>query len=108
MKFAENIRGRRKALGLTQDELSQMTGIAQTHISRYELGLSEPTSGNLLAIAEALQVSADWLLGRADYPPDLPHQYGELSELEQQIVREFRTKSPERQPTIIEIVRLAQ
>lgn len=108
MKFADNVRGRRKALGLSQDELAEMTGITQTHISRYEMGQAEPTAGNLLALADALQVSADWLLGRLDYPPDMPTQYGELSEIEQEALRTLRSKSPERQQAMIEIMRIAK
>jgi transcriptional regulator with XRE-family HTH domain len=105
--FAERMRARRLALDMSQVQLGKLTGIAQNQISRFELGQSDPTASTLMVLASTLHVSIDWLLGREDYPPDLPHQYGELNELEQQALRAFRSKSPERQPAVIEIIRLA-
>jgi len=38
--FGQWVRGRREIIGLSQSELSQRTGIAQSHISAYETGRS--------------------------------------------------------------------
>ena len=45
---------RRKALGLTQQELAEKTGIDQAVISRIESGRANPTLGTLDALAEGV------------------------------------------------------
>lgn len=52
--------------GITQRELSEKVGISEVSMSRYCAGTRIPTAENLLAIAFALQVSTDYLLGLAD------------------------------------------
>lgn len=51
---------------LTQKDAASRVGIAQQHWARYESGAVEPKIGVLVHIAEAFQVSADWLLGLTD------------------------------------------
>lgn len=68
-----NLRKLRKALGVTQRQLQDMTGIQQTNISRFEMGKLSFTIGNFVRIAEVLGTSVDYLLERTDvaapYPP---------------------------------------
>jgi ribosome-binding protein aMBF1 (putative translation factor) len=44
----------RKARGLTQPDLSALTGIQQAEISRIERGAGNPTAATLLRLADAL------------------------------------------------------
>lgn len=44
-----------------------MLGISQPSYIRYENGTSEPTLENLVKIAEILDVSTDYLLGKSEY-----------------------------------------
>jgi ribosome-binding protein aMBF1 (putative translation factor) len=44
----------RKARGLTQPDLSALTGIQQSEISRIERGAGNPTAATLLRLADAL------------------------------------------------------
>ncbi|MBN2619355.1 MAG: helix-turn-helix transcriptional regulator [Spirochaetales bacterium] len=53
----------RKEKKLTQQELSQLSGVPQQSISRYEKGSRNADSENLKKLALALRVSADDLLG---------------------------------------------
>lgn len=48
------LRSRRKALGLTQEELGQRAGLAAKHISRIENGTHEPKVSTLFALVSAL------------------------------------------------------
>jgi transcriptional regulator with XRE-family HTH domain len=57
---------RRKALGLTQDQLADMAGVTQKAISLYELGLREPAAAKQLMIAAALACSVGDLWQHAD------------------------------------------
>lgn len=52
----EGIREAREAAGLTQAELSQQSGLPQSHISRLEQGKHSPTARTLEKIATALKL----------------------------------------------------
>ena len=65
--FQERLKQERKALKLTQRDFAQKLGITQPSYIRYENGTSQPTLETLVAIADVLEVSIDYLLGRNDY-----------------------------------------
>lgn len=48
--------------GLTQEQLAEMVGLTPTHISVLERGAKPPKFNTFIAIANALNVSADELL----------------------------------------------
>lgn len=60
--FGENVRARRLALGWTQADLSEKTGIGQKEISEIELGRHAPTLKTVEKIASALEIDASKLL----------------------------------------------
>jgi len=102
--FAQRVKSRREELGINQHGLAVMTEISQAQISRYEKGDSEPTATAIVALAQVLNTSTDWLLG---VTAEHPQQTEGLTELEARVLRFFRSKSPERQPIVAEIMRLA-
>ena len=57
MKIGNNIKKYRKLKKLTQQQLSEMVGISQNTIRRYELGQREANYEMLKRIAEALNIS---------------------------------------------------
>lgn len=59
--FAKRLKEVRKTAGISQTELSDKAGIHHMHISRYERGVSKPSAENLRKLADALDVSADFL-----------------------------------------------
>ncbi len=59
--FPERLRKLRIQKGLSQIELSKLAKIHNTHISRYERGESKPTAKYLKFLANALEVSTDYL-----------------------------------------------
>lgn len=64
----------RKALeekGITQRELSKITGIRASSISEYLTGKYEPKQDKIYLMAKALHVSPGWLMGY-DNPPTSP------------------------------------
>lgn len=101
MTLGERLKTRRTELGYSQHELSEMSGVSQVQISRYEVDANMPTSDAIIRLAKTLGVSADWLLGLTD-------EVGEdgLTEIERQALAFFRAKSPTRQPVVLEILRL--
>jgi transcriptional regulator with XRE-family HTH domain len=53
-QIAEQVSGQRKARGLSQKELAELTGTTQSAIARLESGGRPPRIDTLLRIAEAL------------------------------------------------------
>ncbi|OLU22198.1 transcriptional regulator [Pseudomonas sp. PA15(2017)] len=93
MSFSQRVVELRKQLGLTQQALSDATGIHVQQIKRYEAGSSLPTADALKKLAIALQVTSDFLLFEANErgPDDrLRYQFeaiSRMSEEEQELVR---------------------
>lgn len=54
----------RERAGLSQMELAERIGVAQSSMSEYETGKRDPKSNMLERIADACNVSVDFLLGR--------------------------------------------
>jgi len=52
--------------GLTQTELAARAGTTQAQISRWETAAGVPLGASVLSLAQALCVSADYLLGLED------------------------------------------
>lgn len=69
----ENLKARRKAAGLSQEELAIRLHVVRQTISKWEKGLSVPDAEMLIRIAEVFEVSVSELLGagfesRAEQP----------------------------------------
>ncbi|MEO7404094.1 MAG: helix-turn-helix transcriptional regulator [Burkholderiales bacterium] len=62
MSFAQRLLGLRRERGLTQQGLSDATGIHVQQIKRYEAGTSQPSAEALKRIAKSFAVTTDWLL----------------------------------------------
>lgn len=56
----------REVRKLSQSVLGRLAGCGQEKISAYESGKHRPQYQTLVHLADALQVSADYLLGRTD------------------------------------------
>lgn len=59
---------KRKKLKFTQEALAIKVNLTKAAISNYENGFSSPSNETLVAIADALGVTTDYLLGRTDDP----------------------------------------
>ena len=79
----------RNQRGLSQRELARLSGLGETQIHKYENGQSDPSSTNLSLIADQLNVSSDYLLGRTDVPNGYAGD-GTLSDEERTIIETFR------------------
>ena len=71
MQIGSHVRARRKALGLSQQDLATELGVKHQHVSRIELGDATPSLEMLLRVSRKLGVSTDYLLtGQQTAPPD--------------------------------------
>lgn len=57
VSFAENLRRRRKELGLSQEQLGARANIQMADISRYESGSRDPRITTVARLADALEVN---------------------------------------------------
>lgn len=64
----DRLRIAREKRGLTQRDLSRLTGLSINQIHRYENGIADPSTPILSAIANQLAVTTDYLLGLSDIP----------------------------------------
>lgn len=60
--LGERIKGRRKILGMSQKQLSEVSGIGQSSISRYETGDGGITLDYILKLAETLECTPLYLV----------------------------------------------
>lgn len=66
--FAMSLRRMLEKMGTTQGELAAHIGVTPQTVSQYCNGTSEPSFDNLVKIADWLNVSTDYLLGRTNDP----------------------------------------
>lgn len=60
--FRENVRRRRKELGLTQQEVAEKLGVARPQVAQAEAGMNSPTLDMVERYAKALECPALTLL----------------------------------------------
>ena len=66
--LSERLRQLRKTRGLTQEDLAKKVNTKKTTISNYETGYSTPSNEMLSDLADVLNTTTDYLLGRTkDY-----------------------------------------
>lgn len=63
--------------GMTQSELSRLTGIRVSSISDYLRGVYEAKQDKVFLLADALRVNSQWLMG-LDTPREWPAQEGSM------------------------------
>lgn len=61
-QFARNLRRRRQAAGLSQEQLADRTGLHPTEISRLERAAREPRLGTMLKLAKGLDIGIEKLI----------------------------------------------
>jgi transcriptional regulator with XRE-family HTH domain len=66
--FPQRLKASRKLRKMNQDCLAARSGLQRSVISRFESGSHTPSFNNLNRLADALTVTADYLLGRAEKP----------------------------------------
>lgn len=84
MFHADRLRKWRKKRGLTMAGLAAKINTSKGTISNYENGHSTPPNESLVALADALNVTTDYLLGRTNNPQALleTHQRNFIDKLD--------------------------
>ena len=93
--FRKRLQEARNRRGLSQDGLAKKTNLQPSAISHFETGARKPSFDNLKRLSDALEVTADYLLGRTDEPDGviegdtLYRDYENLTSDEREIARDF-------------------
>lgn len=66
-EFPRRLRKLREQEGKSRIVLSQLCGLTDSAIRRYERGEIKPNVDSVVAIADYFHVSVDYLLGRTNY-----------------------------------------
>lgn len=66
MDFSVRIAAVRKKMGLSQEEFSELVGMSRRTVAAWESGDRTPSFSTLSFVADRLNVSVDYLLGRTD------------------------------------------
>ena len=67
-RFSDRLRRARELRGLTQGKLAECAATHESSIAHYENGSRAPSSRALRRLADCLDVTTDYLLGRSDHP----------------------------------------
>jgi transcriptional regulator with XRE-family HTH domain len=65
--IGNNIRRRRRQLGLTQVELAERVDKHRAHVGYWETARHKPQQRHLAMLAQALEVTEDWLQADHDH-----------------------------------------
>lgn len=95
--FPERLQKSRDLRQLSKAALAEKAGLPASSISHFEAGSRKPSFDNLRKLAQALNVSTDYLLGRADdllddaaAPADpLYRDFKKLSDGDRELARDF-------------------
>lgn len=71
-EFSARLRYAREELRkISQGKLAELTGFKPAAISHFETSTRKPSFDNLKRLADALEVTTDFLLGRVDNPEEI-------------------------------------
>jgi transcriptional regulator with XRE-family HTH domain len=93
--FAERLRAARDLRGYSQGALAERANMPPTSIAHFESGSRKPSFDTLRRLANALEVTTDYLLGRVDQPElaeagdPLFRDVGKLSGRDRELAKDF-------------------
>ena len=93
--FQERLKKAREIRRLSQGDLATKAGMPASSIAHFEAGSRKPSFDSLRRVANALEMTTDYLLGRAE-DPDLAQagdplfrDIGKLSDDDREIAKDF-------------------
>lgn len=110
--FTERLRQLRKQAGLSQQELADKMQVTKQTISQYERNVRKPDYDTILVFCDLFNVSADYLLGKADVTIRLLNSDelemlsggNRLSDDEQLLIQTFKALNKQGKEKIIDYI----
>ena len=103
MIFIEHLKQLREAKNLTQLRLAMELNVSQETISGYEIGKAVPPAEMLVKLADTLDTSVDYILGRTDIKSTL--RASELSEQEAEILTILRKQPEDKRIFVFDLIK---
>ena len=103
MIFIERLKQLREAENLTQLRLAMELNVSQETISGYEIGKAVPPAEMLVKLADTLDTSVDYILGRTDIKSTL--RASELSEQEAEILTILRKQPEDKRIFVFDLIK---
>ncbi len=104
-QFKKRLKHTRDLRKLNQESLAKKAGLPSTAISHFESGTRKPSFDNLRKLAEALEVSIDYLMGRTanisgnqTHEAEIFRDYENLSDDDRELARDFMARLAKRNP----------
>ncbi len=101
--FKSRLQQVRKLRELNQEELANKASLPATAISHFESGTRKPSFDNLRKLADALEVSIDYLMGRTDTmsgsqatEAEIFRDYENLTDDDRELARDFMARLAKR------------
>lgn len=100
--FQERLRAARDLRGFSQGDLAGRAGLPPSSIAHFETGSRKPSFDTLRKLANALEVTTDYLLGRTDDPAlaesgdPLYRDVGKLTGRDRELAKDFLKMLAER------------
>ena len=101
--FIERLKQLREAKNLTQLRLAIELNVSQETISGYEIGKAVPPAEMLVKLANTLDTSVDYILGRTDIKSTL--RASELSEQEAEILTILRKQPEDKRIFVFDLIK---
>ena len=70
--YGEKIKAKRKAMGLSQDDLAEKLGVTRQAVSKWETDRAQPTTSNLQELARVFSVDMAYFIGEDDSKKEEP------------------------------------
>lgn len=103
MIFIERLKQLREAKSLTQLRLAMELNVSQETISGYEIGKAVPPAEMLVKLADTLDTSVDYILGRTDIKSTL--RASGLSEQEAEILTILRKQPEDKRIFVFDLIK---
>lgn len=103
MIFIERLKQLREAKNLTQLRLAMELNVSQETISGYEIGKAVPPAEMLIKLADTLDTSVDYILGRTDIKSML--RASELTEQEAEILTILRKQPEDKRVFVFDLIK---
>ena len=103
MIFIERLKQLREAKNLTQLRLAMELNVSQETISGYEIGKAVPPAEMLVKLADTLDTSVDYILGRTDIKSTL--RASELTEQEAEILTILRKQPEDKRVFVFDLIK---
>lgn len=100
--FQERLKAARDLRGWSQSDLAGRAGMPPSSIAHFETGSRKPSFDTLRRLANALEVTTDYLLGRADDPglaesgDPIYRDVGKLTGRDRELAKDFLKMLAER------------